>query len=71
MGTTVDDRRRDYPATRNELTLMPVEDGTLLSIVITHANTEMRDAVLASGMTGGMEMSYARLEGLFEESVSA
>ena len=50
---------------------MPVEDGTLLSIVITHSNTEMRDAVLASGMTGGMEMSYARLEGLFEESVSA
>ncbi len=54
----------DFPATRNELTLTPVAGGTLLSIVITYANVEMRDAVLATGMTGGMETSYARLEGL-------
>ena len=54
----------DFPATLNELTLTPVEGGTLLSIVITYANAEMRDAVLATGMTGGMETSYARLEGL-------
>ncbi len=54
----------DFPATRNELTLTPVEGGTLLSLVITYANAEQRDAVLATGMTGGMETSYARLEGL-------
>ena len=53
-------------STLNELTLTPVEGGTLLSLVITYANAEMRDAVLATGMTGGMEASYARLEGLLE-----
>jgi len=56
----------DFPATLNELTLTPVEGGTLLSIVITYANAEMRDAVLATGMTDGMETSYARLEGVLE-----
>lgn len=60
----------DFPSTLNELTLTPVEDGTLLSLVITYANAEMRDAVLATGMTDGMETSYARLEGLLE-TVSA
>jgi uncharacterized protein YndB with AHSA1/START domain len=48
--------------TTNELTLTPVEGGTLLSIVITYPNAEIRDMVLATGMTGGMETSYARLE---------
>jgi len=61
----------DFPATLNELTLTPVEGGTLLSLVITYANAEMRDAVLATGMTDGMETSYVRLEGLLESSVSA
>lgn len=56
----------DFPATLNELTLTPVEGGTLLSLVITYANAEMRDAVLATGMTGGMETSYARLEALLK-----
>lgn len=58
-------------STRNELTLTPVDGGTLLSIVITYANAEMRDVVLATGMTGGMETSYARLEALLETSVNA
>ena len=40
--------------------------GTLLSLMITYANAEQRDAILATGMTGGMETSYARLEGLLE-----
>ena len=44
--------------------------GTLLSLVITYADAAQRDAVLATGMTGGMETSYARLEGLLE-SVTA
>jgi len=51
-------------STLNELTLTPVEGGTLLSLVITYANAEMRDMVLATGMTDGMETSYSRLEGL-------
>ncbi|MBG0741052.1 SRPBCC domain-containing protein [Paeniglutamicibacter antarcticus] len=54
----------DFPATLNELTLTPVEHGTLLSLVITYANAEQRDTALATGMTDGMETSYARLEGI-------
>lgn len=52
----------DGPATLNELTLTPVEGGTLLALVITYPSAEVRDAVLATGMTDGMETSYARLE---------
>ena len=50
--------------TINELTLTPVDGGTLLSLVITYESAEQRDAILATGMTGGMETSYQRLEGL-------
>jgi uncharacterized protein YndB with AHSA1/START domain len=52
----------DGPGTTNEMTLTPVEGGTLLSIVITYPSAEVRDMVLGTGMTGGMETSYARLE---------
>lgn len=57
-------------STLNELTLSAVEGGTLLSIVITYANAEMRDMILATGMTSGMETSYARLEGLLEPTLA-
>jgi uncharacterized protein YndB with AHSA1/START domain len=50
--------------TRNELTLTPQESGTLMSVVITYPSAEVRDIVLATGMTEGMETSYARLEGI-------
>lgn len=50
------------PGTVNEMTLTPVEGGTLLSIVITYPNAELRDTILGTGMVGGMEQSYARLE---------
>jgi uncharacterized protein YndB with AHSA1/START domain len=52
----------DGPTTVNEMTLTPVEGGTLLSFVITYPSAEVRDAILATGMTDGMETSYARLE---------
>lgn len=52
----------DGPSTVNEMTLTPVEDGTLLSIVITYPDKELRDTILATGMVDGMETSYARLE---------
>ena len=48
--------------TVNELTLTAVPEGTLLSVVITCPDSETRDAMLATGMTDGMEASYARLE---------
>ena len=54
----------DGPSSTNELTLTPVEDGTLLSILMTFPDATVRDATLAAGMTGGMETSYARLESL-------
>jgi len=52
----------DYPSTVNELTLTPVAGGTLLSLVITYPDAAVRDMVLATGMTSGMETSYVRLE---------
>lgn len=61
----------DAPATLNELTLTPIAGGTLLSLMITYANAEQRDAILATGMTGGMETSYERLEGLLTAGVPA
>ena len=46
----------------NELTLTPLAAGTLLVVVMTFPDAATRDAVLATGMTDGMETSYARLE---------
>lgn len=60
----------DFPATLNELTLTEFEGGTLLSLVITYANADQGDAVLAAGMTDGMETSYARLEGLLQPTLA-
>ena len=52
----------ELEGTVNELTFTPVGGGTLLSLVITYPNAEVRDTVLATGMTDGMETSYLRLE---------
>ena len=54
----------DYPPTINESTFAESSEGTLLSIVITYPDAQTRDMVLATGMTDGMEASYARLESL-------
>jgi uncharacterized protein YndB with AHSA1/START domain len=54
----------DGPATRNEMTLTAVEGGTLLSLLITYPSKELRDMILGTGMTTGMEAGYARLEQL-------
>ncbi len=50
------------PGTFNEMTLTPLQGGTLLSVVVTYPSAEVRDLVLGTGMTDGMERSYARLE---------
>lgn len=50
------------PGAVNELTLTPVGGGTLLTLVITYPSSEVRDMVLGTGMTDGMERSYQRLE---------
>jgi uncharacterized protein YndB with AHSA1/START domain len=54
----------DGPTTVNELTLTAIEDGTLLAMLISYPDVDVRDAALATGMTEGMEASYARLETL-------
>lgn len=48
--------------TQNEMTLTPVEAGTLLTTLITYPDAATREAVLATGMVDRMELSYARLE---------
>jgi uncharacterized protein YndB with AHSA1/START domain len=50
------------PSTRNELSLTTVPGGTLMALVITYPSKELRDMILGTGMTTGMEASYARLE---------
>jgi uncharacterized protein YndB with AHSA1/START domain len=50
------------PGTVNEMTLTALDAGTLLTIVVTYPSAEVRDTVLGTGMTDGMERSYARLE---------
>jgi uncharacterized protein YndB with AHSA1/START domain len=54
----------DGPSTVNELTLTAVGDGTLVSLLVTYPDAQVRDAVLGTGMADGMEASYARLEAL-------
>jgi uncharacterized protein YndB with AHSA1/START domain len=50
------------PSVHNELTFVPVDAGTLLSLVITYPSAEVRSMILGTGMTKGMEASYQRLE---------
>ncbi|WP_203338367.1 SRPBCC family protein [Nocardioides limicola] len=52
----------DGPSTRNELTLTPVQGGTLLTLLISYPDVQLRDTVLGTGMTDGMEASFQRLE---------
>ncbi|CAM3624853.1 SRPBCC family protein [Smaragdicoccus niigatensis] len=52
----------DGPTTINELTLTPVQGGTLLAYVATYPSAEVRDMILGTGMTDGMEISYQRME---------
>lgn len=49
---------------RNEMTLTPVDGGTLLALVVTYPDADTREAILATGMADGIEQSYARLEGV-------
>lgn len=50
------------PGAVNDMTLTAVGAGTLLTLLITYPSAEVRDMALGSGMVGGMEQSYARLE---------
>ena len=52
----------DGPVVVNELTLTPLESGTLLTMIGNYPDAETREMILATGMADGMETSYARLE---------
>lgn len=52
----------DAPGVLNEMTLTPLGQGTLLTLVVTYPDAATREAVLVTGMVEGMEASYARLE---------
>ncbi|HWI30925.1 MAG TPA: SRPBCC family protein [Microbacterium sp.] len=54
----------DYPSTLNDLNLREEDGATLITLLIEYPDKETRDMVLATGMTEGMETSYARLEGI-------
>ncbi len=54
----------DYPSTLNDLQLYEEDGATLITLLIEYPDKDTRDMVLATGMTEGMETSYARLEGV-------
>ncbi len=49
-------------ATTNEMTLTPVDGGTLLTLLVTYPDPALRETILATGMADGLEAGYARLE---------
>ncbi len=60
----------DGPGTTNAMNLIEVSGGTLLTLVITYPNAELRNEILETGMVDGMEASYARLESMFKEAAA-
>lgn len=51
-----------FPANVNDLQFDEADGVTLMTLLITYPDQAQRDMVLATGMTDGMEASYARLE---------
>lgn len=54
----------DFPPTLNDMSLREEDGVTLITVLVEYPDKETRDMVLATGMTDGMETSYARLEGI-------
>lgn len=52
----------NYPL--NTVTLEELDGVTTMTLLVQHTSKEDRDAVLASGMESGMQVSYDRLEDL-------
>lgn len=68
MVTTEHMTGTDYPPTLNDLTLYEEDGATLITTLIEYPDAQTRDMVLATGMTDGMETSYARLEGILQQA---
>ena len=58
------------PGTTNAMNLVEVSGGTLLTLVITYPDAELRNEILETGMVDGMEASYARLEEFFRQAAA-
>ena len=54
----------DASASLNTITLSEADGVTTMTVHVEHFSQEVRDIVLASGMEGGMQVSYDRLEDL-------
>jgi uncharacterized protein YndB with AHSA1/START domain len=52
------------PEVLNDLNLYEEDGATLLTLLLEYPDAATRDMILATGMTEGMEASYARLEGV-------
>jgi len=52
------------PDNHVETTFEPNGSGTLMTMRMTLPDAKTREMMLATGMEGGMEASYVRLEGL-------
>ena len=52
----------DLPATLNTTTFVEVDGRTTMTVLIQCPGREVRDAIMASGMEGGMNESYDALE---------
>ena len=61
-----------YPndAAVNTTTLDEREGVTTMTVLVTVPNRETRDAILASGMEGGLQISYNRLEDLVRDQAA-
>jgi uncharacterized protein YndB with AHSA1/START domain len=56
----------NYPV--NAVTLEEVDGVTTMTVLVHHTSKEDRDAVIASGMEAGMQVSYNRLEDLVRQA---
>ncbi len=54
----------DMSKTRVTTTFDADDTGTLMTLVIEYPSPEAREAAIGTGMTDGMEMSYARIDGI-------
>jgi uncharacterized protein YndB with AHSA1/START domain len=54
----------DHPESVNFMDLVEAEGKTTMTLTMRYASEEIRDIVLATGMTDGMEAGYDRLDGM-------
>ncbi len=59
----------DGSATVNTVTLDEVDGVTTMRVLVQHPSHDDREAVLASGMERGMQVSYDRLEDLLRQGI--